>query len=70
MELTKDLIKQIKENSRVIDSSTIVIGNLLELHIDEEGENMDIYKYVPQEVMEADEDYDFDADYITSIYLK
>ena len=33
------------------------------------GKSMDIYKYQSQEVMEADEDYDFDEDYLTSVFF-
>ena len=64
------LISQVANKSYKDENGNIIIGEFLELHFSEDGENLDIYQYVPQEVMEADEDYDFDADYITTINLK
>ena len=64
------LIDQVANKSYKDENGNIIIGEFLELHFSEDGENLDIYQYVPQEVMEADEDYDFDADYITTINLK
>ena len=47
------------------------LGGIIELKSfdDERGFGIDVYKYVPQEEMEKDDDYDFDSDYITTVYL-
>ena len=71
-ELTK-VIDIVSKNSST-DGDVVYLGNILELKLvkDEETGNIttiDIYKYASQEEMEED-DYDFDGDYITSIYLK
>ena len=71
VELILDFIhEQVKKNSYMNENGNVVLGNLIELHFSEGNEYVDVYKYVPQEVMEADEDYDFDEDFLTSIYLK
>ena len=71
VELILDFIhKQIKKNSYIEKNGNVVLGNLIELHFSEGNEYVDVYKYVPQEVIEADKDYDFDEDFLTSIYLK
>ena len=53
------LVKDIKNNSYMKDSNTLVLGNLIELHFSEDFDNIDVYKYASDEAMEAD-DYDFD----------
>ena len=60
----------LKKNSYIEKNGNVVLGNLIELHFSEGNEYVDVYKYVPQEVIEADKDYDFDEDFLTSIYLK
>ena len=73
-ELNK-FIQAIQKNSGS-DGDIFYLGNLLEIKPvfthDKEGnktlEGIDIYKYADKELME-DEDYDFDSDYITTIYL-
>lgn len=64
------IYEKIKNHSRINENGEIILGNIVELHFSEDGNNLDIYRYVPQEVMEADDDYDFDSDYITTVNLK
>lgn len=64
----QELFQKIKNFSRN-DNGRIVIGDLIELHISEDGENLDIYKYTNLDNVDIEE-YNFDDDYITSIYLK
>lgn len=66
-----DIYKEIKNNS-FSDGEVVVLGGILELKFfcdNERGSGVDVYKYVPQEEMEKDDDYDYDSDYITTIYL-
>lgn len=74
-ELNK-VVKAIETNSS-FDGDVLKLGKLLEikpvyLH-DKEGnktlEGYDIYRYASEEAME-DEDYDFDADFICTVWLK
>jgi hypothetical protein len=68
----EELFKLIKESSHYnSETGVISIGNLIEvnLHTTDNENCIDIYKYQNPEVMEQDEDYDFDADYLTTIYL-
>lgn len=69
-EIKEKIYDAIKNHSHS-DGEVIVLGELLELKSfdDERGSGVDVYKYVPQEEMEKDDDYDFDSDYITTIYL-
>ena len=75
----QELIEAIKQNSS-FDGDVLKLGNLIEVKPVYEtnytkGTDMsqvvgyDIYKYASEEAME-DEDYDFDADFITTVYLK
>lgn len=70
------VVKAIEQNSS-FDGEVLKLGNLLEikpvyLH-DKDGnktlEGYDIYRYASDEAME-EEGYDFDADFITTVYLK
>lgn len=66
-----DIYKEIKNNS-FSDGEVIVLGGILELKSfcdNERGSGVDVYKYVPQEEREKDDGYDYDSDYITTIYL-
>ena len=68
----EELFELIKKNSHYNQETGVIsIGNLIEinLHTTDNNNCIDIYKYQEPEVME-DEDYDFDADYITTIYLQ
>lgn len=75
-ELNK-IIEEVKGKSYVKDG-ILYLGELLEikpiLMTDKDGnqtlEGYDIYRYADQELMEEDEDYDFDADYITTVMEK
>lgn len=70
------VVEAIKNNSRS-DGEAIYLGNFLEIKpvymYDKDNnktlEAVDIYRYQDPEVMEDDEDYDFDSDYITTVYL-
>ena len=64
----EELFRKIKNFSRN-DNGRIILGDILELHISEDGENLDVYKYTHLDNVNIEE-YDFDGDYITSIYLK
>ena len=71
-ELLNKLIEAIKQNSS-FDGDVLKLGNLIEVKPVYEQESSqlvgyDIYKYASEEAME-DEDYDFDADFITTVYI-
>ena len=72
-ELNK-IIEVIKRNSSY-DGEVLYLGNLLEIKpvysrtaTGEAIEGYDIYQYADRELME-DEDYDFDADFICTVYV-
>ena len=77
-ELNK-FVNAIKQNSSS-DGEVVTLGNLIEIKpvysskINEHGETVkeldgyDIYRYADRELMEED-DYDFDSDYICTVYL-
>ena len=75
-EALNELYNLIETCSEVDEDGIINLGNLIEIkpieHETEEGwtvtEGYDLYKYASQEDME-DDDYDFDADFITSVYF-
>ena len=64
----QEVLRKIKNFSRN-DNGRIILGDLIELRISEDGENLDIYKYTNLDNVNIEE-YDFDGDYITSINLK
>lgn len=73
-ELLNKLIEAIKNNSSY-DGEVLKLGNLIEVKpvysrtaTGEAVEGYDIYKYASEEAME-DEDYDFDGDFICTIYV-
>ena len=78
-ELNK-IIKAIEKESS-FDGEVLKLGKLLEIkpvythrkgktgEDFQELEAVDVYRYADEELME-DDDYDFDSDYITTIYLK
>ena len=76
-ELNK-FIEAIKQES-TFDGYVLKLGKLLEIKPvytrnlqKPNGQKLigyDIYKYADEELME-DEDYDFDSDFITTVYLK
>ena len=74
-ELLNKLKEAIKQNSS-IDGDVLKLGNLVEVkpvyeHSINELNKLigyDIYKYASEEAME-DEDYDFDGDFITTVYV-
>ena len=69
--LLEKIYEDIKNKSGYKDDSCkcIVLGNIIELKIfnNEKGSGIDIYKYVSQEDMK--DDHDFDSDYLTTIYF-
>ena len=65
----EELYRIIKNNSYFNKELGIInIGNLIEIKLHDDENCMDIYKYQTQEAME-EEDYDFDNDYLTSIFF-
>jgi hypothetical protein len=54
------------KNSRTHQTHRINLGNILELIITDDC--VDIYKYIDPNSI--DDDYDFDSDYITTIYME
>ena len=70
--LKRKLREAIQKNSS-FDGDVLNIGNLIEVKPVYEQESCqlvgyDIYKYASEEDME-DEDYDFDEDFITTVYI-
>ena len=59
------IYENIKNCSHAVDNEVVEIGTILSLRITDDC--IDIYKWASAEDMEAD-DYDFDSDYITTIY--
>lgn len=76
MKITKNelekLIKAIKDNS-YSTGETIVLGEILEIKISNDGLDFDIYRYRSQEEIErleeTDENYSTDDDYITTVSI-
>lgn len=64
----EELFRKIKNFSRN-DNGRIILGDILELRISENGHYLDVYKYTNLDNVDIEE-YDFDGDFITSIYLK
>ena len=75
-EFTKEEIEKVAQailKNSSSDGDVIKLGNLIELkpvyRPDNTIEGYDIYKYADEELMADDEDYDFDADYICTVYV-
>ena len=75
-EFTKEEIEKVAQailKNSSSDGDVIKLGNLIELkpvyRPDNIIEGYDIYKYADEELMAEDEDYDFDADYICTVYV-
>ena len=64
----EELFRKIKNFSRN-DNGRIILGDTLEIRISENGHYLDVYKYTNLDNVDIEE-YDFDGDFITSIYLK
>lgn len=62
-----ELIAEVVKHSH-FDGETIKLGNFISLHINKEGDCVDVYKWASKEDMEAD-DYDFDSDYICTLNI-
>lgn len=66
MEKLFELIK--KDSYNDIEKGVIVLGNTLELKFNDDNSCIDVYKH--KNLSEVDiEEYDFEADYLTTIYL-
>lgn len=65
------IYENIKNKTGYKDESAecLVLGGIIELKFfnTERGSGIDIYKYVPQEDMT--DDHDFDDDYLTTVYF-
>ena len=75
-EFTKEEIEKVAQailKNSSSDGDVIKLGNLIEFKPvygqDNTVEGYDIYKYADEELMVEDEDYDFDADYICTVYV-
>ena len=75
-EFTKEEIEKVAQAILKNSSSNgdvVKLGNLIEFKPvygqDNTVEGYDIYKYADEELMAEDEDYDFDADYICTVYV-
>lgn len=70
-EMLEKVYEQIKKNSGYDDegADVIVLGGIIELKIfdNENGSGIDVYKHTPQKDMT--DDYDFDDDYLTTVYF-
>ena len=64
----EELFRKVKNFSRN-DNGRIILGDILEIRISENGHYLDVYKYTNLDNVDIEE-YDFDGDFITSIYLK
>lgn len=63
-------IKQDKQQDKImslLDKDTLLLDNKYELKLNREQNCIDLYKYNTQENM--NDDYDFDNDYIETLYL-
>ena len=75
-EFTKEEIEKVAQAILKNSSSNgdvVKLGNLIEFKpVYGQGntvEGYDIYKYADEELMAEDEDYDFDGDYICTVYV-
>ena len=75
-DFTKEEIEKVAQAILKNSSSNgdvVKLGNLIEFKPvygqDNTVEGYDIYKYADKELMAEDEDYDFDADYICTVYV-
>ena len=75
-EFTKEEIEKVAQAILKNSSSNgdvVKLGNLIEFKPvygqDNTVEGYDIYKYADEELMAENEDYDFDADYICTVYV-
>ena len=75
-EFTKEEIEKVAQAILKNSSSNgdvVKLGNLIEFKPvygqDNTVEGYDIYKYADKELMVENEDYDFDADYICTVYV-
>lgn len=64
----KQLFEKIKNFSyNDLEKDVIVLGNLIELKFNEYDSCIDVYKYKNLDDVDIEE-YDFDSDYITTVY--
>ena len=60
------LLEQIKNNSYQ-DGDRLVLGNFIELKVNDDKTCIDVHKYV--DFNKVGDDYDFDSDYLTSFNI-
>lgn len=64
----KQLFEKIKNNSyNDLERDVIILGDLIELKFNYDNSCIDIYKYTNLDNIDID-DYNFDDDYITTVY--
>ena len=75
-EFTKEEIEKVAQailKNSSSDGDVVKLGNLIEFKPvygqDNTVEGYDIYKYADEELMAENEDYDFDGDYICTVYV-
>ena len=61
-----EIIEKIKNNSYQ-DGDRLILGNFIELKINDEKDCIDVYKYVDFD--KISDDYDFDSDYLTTFNI-
>ena len=76
IEFTKEEIEKVAQailKNSSFDGDVIKLGNLIELkpvyNQNKQIEGYDIYKYANEKLMTENEDYDFDLDYICTVYV-
>lgn len=62
------LLEQIKNNSYQ-DGDRLILGNFIELKVNDDKTCIDVYKYVDFDSIEDIGEYDFDSDYLTSFNI-
>ena len=60
------LLEQIKNNSYQ-DGDRLILGNIIELKVNDDKDCIDVYKYV--DLDKIGDDHDFDSDYLTTFNI-
>ena len=76
IEFSKEEIEKVAQailKNSTSNGDVVQLGNLIELkpvyNQSNTIEGYDIYKYADEELIAENEDYDFDADYICTVYI-
>ena len=76
IEFSKEEIEKVAQailKNSTSNGDVVQLGNLIELkpvyNQNNTIEGYDIYKYADEELIAENEDYDFDADYICTVYV-